>query len=177
MSERPAITPDMKVGALLEAYPELEKVLIELAPVFAKLRNPVLRRTVAKVTTLRQAASVGGLSLGDMIGRLRSAAGCSDEWRDEDSDDAEAGRPAWMDTVRLQEVHDARQEIEADGHPLPTVLAALKELQPGEGYALVTPFTPAPMIDKARQLGFETWTEPLGPEEFRTVFRRPVSSS
>ena len=108
MSERPAITPDMKVGALLEAYPELEEVLIELAPVFAKLRNPVLRRTVAKVTTLRQAASVGGLSLGDMIGRLRSAAGCSDEWRDEDSDDTEAGRPAWMDGCKRSMMRDRR---------------------------------------------------------------------
>ncbi|MFH1755446.1 MAG: DUF1858 domain-containing protein, partial [Candidatus Latescibacterota bacterium] len=59
-TNRPSITPDMKVSALLEAYPELEDVLIGIAPAFKKLRNPVLRRTVAKLTSLRQAAQVGG---------------------------------------------------------------------------------------------------------------------
>jgi hypothetical protein len=44
-------------------------------PAFEKLRNPVLRRTVARITTLRQAASVGGVSLGEIIGRLRVSAG------------------------------------------------------------------------------------------------------
>ena len=47
-----------KVAALLDAYPELEGVLIGIAPPFKKLRNPVLRRSVAKVASLRQAAAV-----------------------------------------------------------------------------------------------------------------------
>ena len=74
MSERPDITPDMKVGELLRFYPELEDELVAVAPTFEKLRNPVLRRTVAKVTTLRQAARVGGVTVGEIIGRLRCAA-------------------------------------------------------------------------------------------------------
>ena len=65
---------------------------------------------------------------------------------------------------------DARKMIEGGGHPLPEVLAALKQLQPGEGYALVTPFTPAPMIDQARNLGFQSWTQQRGPEDFLTTF-------
>ena len=35
------ITPRTKVYELLQAYPELEDLLIELAPVFKKLKNPV----------------------------------------------------------------------------------------------------------------------------------------
>ena len=42
-----AICPDTKVGALLEAYTALEPALIAIAPAFEKLRNPMLRRTVA----------------------------------------------------------------------------------------------------------------------------------
>ena len=61
MTDRPLITPETKVGALLDAYPELEAVLIELAPPFRKLKNPVLRRTVARLTSLAQAAKVGRL--------------------------------------------------------------------------------------------------------------------
>lgn len=71
----PDITPDTKVGALLERWPGLEAVLVELSPHFRALRNPLLRRTVAKVATLRQAATVGGVPLGVLIGRLRAAAG------------------------------------------------------------------------------------------------------
>ncbi len=51
------ITPQTKVKELLDAYPELEPVLIDMAPAFKKLRNPVLRRTIARVTSIKQAAA------------------------------------------------------------------------------------------------------------------------
>ncbi len=56
------ITPETKVGALLDAYPGIENQLAEWVPAFQKLQNPVLRRTVAKVVSLEQAASVGGIA-------------------------------------------------------------------------------------------------------------------
>ena len=71
------IGPETTVGALLEAYPELESILVEMAPAFAELRNPVVRRTVARVATLEQAAKIGGISLQAMILRLRNVTGQS----------------------------------------------------------------------------------------------------
>jgi hypothetical protein len=59
------LTPETQVGALLEAYPELEARRIELASAFEKLKNPVLRRTVARVATIAQAACVAGPSARD----------------------------------------------------------------------------------------------------------------
>ena len=35
------------------AYPELEEVLIGLAPPFKKLKNPLLRKSVAKIATIK----------------------------------------------------------------------------------------------------------------------------
>ena len=43
------ISPKTKVLQLIETYPQLEDVLIEYAPAFKKLKNPVLRKTVAKI--------------------------------------------------------------------------------------------------------------------------------
>lgn len=171
-NDRPPITPDLKVGALLDAYPELEDVLIEIAPAFRKLRNPVLRRTVARLTSLRQAATVGGVSLGAMIGRLRKAAGQEDVPVDDDPDPAEepAARPAWLDACEQIETFDARVEIEGGGHPLPTVMSAIGQLRPGHAFAIVTPFVPAPMIDKVVERGFDAWTEHKGEEHFVTYF-------
>jgi len=173
-SKRPAITPDLKVSELLDAYPELEEVLIEIAPAFKKLRNPVLRRTVAKLTSIRQAAQVGGVSLGEIVAKLRSAAGCEEEWIDEE--DAPPGvsqRPEWVDSGELVEIFDAVEMIEAGGHPLPETMSALRKLKPGQIYAIVTPFVPAPMIDKVREQGYLTWIERLGAGKFKSYFMRP----
>jgi uncharacterized protein (DUF2249 family) len=170
---RPAITPDLKIGALLDAYPELEQVLVEMAPEFKKLRNPVLRRTVAKLASLRQAARVGGVSLGEMIGRLRRAAGIEEAWTSEETVGADkSGRPGWLDENRLVETFDAREMIETGGHPLPVVMDAIGKLEPGQIYAIVTPFEPAPMIDKVREEGYLAWCERVEAEKYRTYFGR-----
>ena len=69
------ITPSVTVNALLKEYPELEEVLIEMAPPFKKLKNPILRRTIAKVATIRHIAAVGGIPLNELISKLRKAVG------------------------------------------------------------------------------------------------------
>lgn len=170
MSERPDITPDMKVGELLRFYPELEDELVAVAPTFEKLRNPVLRRTVAKVTTLRQAARVGGVTVGEIIGRLRCAAGLEEPWRGDEGESGSAERPSWVDDVTVVETRDLRPEIEAGDHPLPVVMGLVRELAPGQALLLVTPFVPAPMIDRITGEGLLAWTSQVGPEEFHTVF-------
>ena len=83
-----------------------------------------------------------------------------------------AGRPGWLETMDVVEVYDAREVIAGGGHPLAAVMEGLEKLQPGQGYALVTPFPPAPLIVKAQQAGFEAFTEEPGPGEYRTTFRR-----
>ncbi len=65
----------IKVLELIETYPELEDVLIEYAPAFKNLKNPVLRRTVAKIATLQQAAAIGGVKTEELINRLRKRGG------------------------------------------------------------------------------------------------------
>ena len=54
------ITPKTRIYDLLKAYPELEETLIGSAPEFKKLRNPVLRKTITRITNISQAAIIGG---------------------------------------------------------------------------------------------------------------------
>ena len=72
------ISPKTKVGELLDAYPELEHVLMAMSPAFEKLKNPVLRKTVAKVATLQQVSIVGGVNIDEMIRILRNNTGQDD---------------------------------------------------------------------------------------------------
>ncbi len=69
------ISPETKVGDLLDAYPEAEAALIAIAPKFKALKNPVLRRTVAKVATLEQAARVADMPVNELVRSLRQALG------------------------------------------------------------------------------------------------------
>lgn len=153
------ITPDTRVAELLKNFPELEELLVTLSPDFAKLRNPILRRTVAKVTTLRQAAKIGKLSVGELINTLRRAAGLPDMNSESDSNSQPESRPEWVTGRDLAQSFDAGPLIESGGNPLATVLAHVKLLEAGKRYELLTPFLPAPLIDILRGKGFLTWSE------------------
>ena len=89
-----------------------------------------------------------------------------------EADAGPAGRPAWLDTVQVGERYDARADIEAGQHPVGIVLGKVKTLAAGQAYQLVTGFEPTPLIDKARDLGAESWTECESDGVFVTTFRR-----
>lgn len=69
------ITPATKVAELLDCYPELEEIMLSFSGAFAKLKNPVLRKTVAKITPLQQAAKVADIDVVYMVNELRKAIG------------------------------------------------------------------------------------------------------
>jgi hypothetical protein len=96
------VTPETKVAALLDAYPELEDALIKLAPPFKKLKNPLLRRSVARVASLRQAASAARLPVEDLVNHLRAAVGQA-PLTAEGSKDEEYLRdhPEWFDVTKI----------------------------------------------------------------------------
>jgi len=170
------ITPQTKVGELLKAYPELEEVLVSIAPVFRKLRNPVLLRTVARVTSLAQAARVGGVSVTELVQRLRRAVNQPDfEATSENPGGrgSSASAPDWYDPNRVTKSFDARPMIDTGEQPVGRVLGDLDKLPTGEIYELITPFQPAPLIDRAIEMGFVVWTRAVGTTEYKTCFKRP----
>ena len=166
------ITPDTKIGDLLERYPGLEDVLIGLSPTYKALKNPVLRRTVAKVATLHQVSKVGNVPIGRLIDALRAAAGQDTGYSGEESHPDEAARPAWAKPGAVVRTFDARALIQAGSHPMPQVMTDLAALKPDEVYVLVTPFVPAPLIDLAAQKGFAAWSSREEADTVRTYFTR-----
>lgn len=164
----------MKVGDLLKHYPELESVLLDMSPAFAKLKNPVLRRTVARVATLGQAAAIGNLKVADLINRLRKAAGFEKSYDYEDSIAVEKSRPSWFEKSKIAESFDARAMIEKGEQPLTIVIRKLNNLERGDILELITPFYPAPIIDKAGSMGFEIWSDKIDNYLTRSYFYKHV---
>lgn len=160
MTNNVLIKPDMKVSELLDAYPQLEDKLIEIAPVFVKLKNPLLRKTIAKVTTLKQAAVVGKVSIADMINKLRAEVGQGNTDLAAEKN-TEGKKPIWIDESRIKVFYDAREDLEAGVHPVNKVVQETGRLNKGEIYLLVTPFTPAPLIDMIVAKGFQVFSEDM----------------
>lgn len=167
------INPETKVGALLETYPELEATLIACAPAFAKLKNPVLRRTVARLATLEQAARIGGISVRDLVRRLREAAGQGAGEVDEPPASAVAEPPAWLEGDRIRLRLDADAILAAGDHPLAKVRQALASVQPGEIVELASSFRPEPLIDALASAGLLVYSIERSPGRHATFIRRP----
>jgi hypothetical protein len=166
------ITPETKVGEMLAHYPELEDVLIGISPAYKALKNPVLRRTVARIATLRQVAKVGNVPLSALVSQLRSAAGLQPIAVEAENDGSAAARPSWAISSAAVRSYDARADIEAGRHPMEQVMADLAQLTSGETFLLVTGFEPAPLIDLAGKKGFLAYSVREGPDLVHTYFTR-----
>jgi hypothetical protein len=172
MTNKVDITPETKVGPLLDAYPQLEDMLMSMSPSFAKLKNPVLRRTVGKVATLRQVAKVGNIPVGKLVNDLRHAVGQGSIDIGNDGSITSAPRPEWMNINGVTDAFDARPMIDAGEQPLGHVFAGLNKLESGQIYKLTTPFIPSPIIEMAAKKGFKSWMMHEGPDLFQTYFTK-----
>ena len=153
------ISPRTKVGELLDAYPHLEPVLMAMSPAFQKLKNPLLRKTVAKVATLQQVCVVGGVNIDEMIRILRKESGQNDgESGYENRIYQSAETPQWFDDSRITGRFDATPAINSGESPMKEILHQASLLKPGEIFELQTPFTPAPIIDMLNEKKYKTHT-------------------
>jgi hypothetical protein len=171
-SEKVIISPRTKVMQLIETWPQLEDVLISYVPAFSKLKNPVLRKTVARIATLQQAAAVGNVKVEDLINHLRKEVG-QDLLTEEVGSAYNITPPVWFDESRLHNSLDAREMLAAGEHPVNQVMADLKQLPPGGIYRLTAPFLPAPLIDKATSVSLLHWVKEVSAQEFEVYFYKP----
>lgn len=167
------ITPKTKIYDMLEAYPQLEDILIGEAPQFKKLKNPVLRKTIARVTTLAQAAVVGGIKVEELILKLRKEVGQEEAVALE----AEEGKintrkPDWFESSLVVETLDVREKLNQGEHPIHDVMSAIKLLKDNEIIKVVVPFIPAPMIEKTLSLDYKHWLCEQNTEEFWVYFKQ-----
>jgi hypothetical protein len=173
------ILPSTKVGTLLDRYPQLEDVLIALAPPFRKLKNPLLRKGVARVASLQHAAVVGGISVTELVNKLRSAVGQA-SLDIEDGIEASSyfsDKPEWFNAAKVVRSIDEHQS-DPDKMPIASILQAAANLRTQDVIELITSFIPAPGIDILKNKGFLVWSVRDESGSIRTyVSKRGTSAS
>ncbi len=170
MTEKVDINPSTKVEELLSAYPELEDELIAMAPAFKKLKNPLVRRAVAKAATVKHIASVANIPLNDLIDKLRTATGqppAGDSYLDEDYFTA---KPDWFSSDKIKISIDESKIEDKETWTLTLLLREAKKVEKGEIIDLVTTFLPAVGIDRMRSIGYSVWPTKLEDGVFKTYF-------
>lgn len=170
--EKYIITPKSKIFDILEAYPQLEEVLINYVPEFEKIKNPVLRRTVGKVASLQQAAKIGNVDVAELVNHLRGTVGQQGGDLELEEKEYRYDAPAWFDVARITTSLDARPMLTQGEHPVGQVMADLQKLPAGAIYQLIVPFLPAPLIDKATSLGCSHWVKEEEAELFMVYFAK-----
>ena len=162
---------------LLDAYPQLEEVLIRQSAHFTALKNPILRKTVARVATLEKASQMSGIPVRRLVATLREGAGLPGE---PDATDlgpevepvaVEVVTPDWFDENKVRTTVDADDLLAKGGVPLPKVTRAVLDLPPGGLLCVKSAFRPTPLLEALHQAGHGTYVTQASPGAFHTYVR------
>ena len=166
------IGPETRVAALLDAHPEAEEILVAIAPQFKALKNPVLRRTVAKVATLEQAAKVGGLQVRELVLKLREELGVEGGGEIVETDGkGSLEAPGWVSLEAVVDI-DGGALLDAGETPIARASKALAGMSSGEVLVVSAPFQPAPLVDSLRAKGHDVYAREQSDEAWRVWIKK-----
>ena len=159
------ITLETKIYDLLRAYPFMEDELIRINPKFKKLKNPVLKRTVARIASIKQAAAVGGMDAVELLNAIRTKVG--QKPLDVQIEQKEEEAPAWI-AKEPKAVLNANRLLDEGKNPLAEISKRLKSLEDDEIIVLESDFKPEPLIEEMKKKGVGVYSKEVEPNRFLT---------
>ena len=171
------IGPADRVIDVLARDERLVEVFIRHAPHFEKLRSPAMRRVMARLVTVEQAARMAGVAadvlvrdlnvalLGERVARDASAPSHGAE---SSSLPGVAHRPAALRVVEL----DVRDDLRAGREPFSRILATVNALEDDQGLRLRTIFEPVPLFALLAKRGFLHESRRDAPDDWSAWFWR-----
>jgi TusA-related sulfurtransferase len=135
----------------------MQEYLITLSPRYKKLKNPILKRTIGRVASLRQASYLGGFKPEELVNKLRVHVG-QEPIKDNVAEDvAQKEKPNWADKEATCTLN-ATELLNDDKNPLAVMNKELKKLNSGEILLIKSDFMPLPLIDEVKKKGLKTIT-------------------
>jgi uncharacterized protein (DUF2249 family) len=178
-----------RVAQVLDLDPRLVDEFVRTSSAFERLRNPMLRRTMARIVTVEQAARIAGVEPALLIERLNRVVQGSA------TDDAAAGSGTRVDEnpsstgktmssqlaepmpAAIRDVPadrlidlDVRDDLRSGREPFSRIMGARRSLQPGDVLRLRAIFEPVPLYQVMARQGLDHWTERLADDDWRVWF-------
>ncbi len=166
-----------RISAVLAKDERLLEVLVATAPAFEKLKNPLMRRTMASLVTVEQAARIAGIDAAALVARLNGALGDGGSEpppsRPEPVAPLAPVPPALAATppALLVDV-DVREDLRAGREPFGRIMGAVRELGPAHVLRIRAIFEPVPLYGVLAKRGLSHFTEQLAVEDWRVWFFR-----
>jgi uncharacterized protein (DUF2249 family) len=193
-----------RVSAVLARDERLVEVFTSLSPTFERLRNPAMRKVMARLVTIEQAARMAGLEPELLVERLnqalaatsgisehaddnhdtkpRSAPGApvgAGERAEMATDTLPDGIPAALAAVPAELIVDidVRPDLRRGEEPFSKIMAARREVRPGGVLRLSATFEPVPLYAVLGKQGLEHWTERFADDDWRVWFYAPAAAA
>jgi uncharacterized protein (DUF2249 family) len=148
------ISENTKISQLIKANPSAIEAIASINSHFNKLRNPLLRKILASRVTIKEAAKIGGSTVGEFYKKLSPLGfeAVTTGNVPENVESLEVNKKAKDYNRKL----DVRQDLTEGQDPFQKIMKETSQLKPGEVLLLVNSFEPVPLIRILEKKGFVT---------------------
>ena len=172
------VSPTDRVSDVLARDEALVEVFVRQAPQFAKLRNRSMRRIMARLVTVEQAARMAAVAPAALVGELNAALGIATESGESSVPSGPPPTAAAMPELRpppgapVVEV-DVREELRTGREPFSKIMAAVAALEDREVLLLRATFEPIPLYAVLEKRGLVHRTQAAATEDWAVWFWHP----
>jgi uncharacterized protein (DUF2249 family) len=171
-----------RVSAVLAHDERLIDVFVALSPAFERLRNPMLRRVMARLVSVEQAAQIARIDASLLLARLNAATGAAAPAAnqtepphtepEEDMATDSILMPAALDGLDEAQILDldVRDDLRQGREPFGRIMGVRRALAPGQVLRLRAIFEPVPLYQVMAKQGLARWTERLAADDWRIWF-------
>ncbi len=175
-----------RVADVLGRDEGLVEVFASMSPAFARLRNTVMRKVMARLVTVDEAGRIAGVDPDRLVDRLNRAVRSSDAPGGDEAEEAASRppepqgggsselRPCPREIEALEAAHvvrlDVREDLREGREPFSRIMGARRGVPAGGALVVRATFEPVPLYRAMAKQGFDHWTEHLGPEDWQVWF-------
>lgn len=176
------VLPSDRVSDVLARDESLVDVFAHCSPHFAKLRNRTLRRTMARLVTVEQAARIAAVPVTALLHDLNAALGLDDAPPGDAAVNTAVDAGEQLPPPGAPEVEvDVREDLRAGREPFSRIMAAVSALPPDAVLHLRSIFEPVPLFTVLGKRGFAHASRAHAPDDWSVWFWRaavaPVTGS
>ncbi len=145
-----------KIGDLLKMREDALDIIASITPAFEKLRNPVLRKSIAPRVRVKDAARIGNMPVNTFLKFLEK----HDFEVSYDERDTMEVQPKKCEVLKNYKTVslDVRADLESGRDPFNKIREKLAGLEKGEALEVIVDFEPVPLIDLFERSGYDHCT-------------------
>jgi uncharacterized protein (DUF2249 family) len=183
------VAPTDRVSDVIARDESLVDVFVRAAPHFSKLKNRAMRRVMARLITVEQAARTAGIPPEKLVRDLNSALGlgaradaaerarpAGEAARSDAGSASPAAAPIRPANAPVREL-DVREDLRSGNEPFSKIMAAVAALGDDEVLRLRATFEPVPLFTVLGKRGFVHQSEEHGEEDWSVWFWRGAADA